>query len=462
MAHAAALPKGVYIIASVEFWERFSYYGFLSILVFFLTAAPENGGFGWADAHALAAIGWLLGIIWFAPIAGGWFADRIGGAAPAVSAGTLLLGLGNLLLGVSAMLPPAASAELQRSGVPSQVVGLFLGGTDTILSSCFVLGLTLICLGAGLFKSNASSLLSQLFASDDPRREAGFAYFYMGINIGAIAAPLAIGWVGQQLGWHWGFLLAATGMSLGWVTVRFLLYPRLPSSAFRGAQATIPVREAVRSDAFVLILKLMPFASLYMAGLMMYSGLLNLYAERSVDRIVLGFEVPTTWCLSLNPFFILLLGPVISRFWSRKGEGGAQGLLWLKVSFGLLFAGAAFTTLVLAELAADSSPVRLWVIIAFYMLITVGELCIMPAGLAEIGATAPAGTVGMLMGLWLLTLGIGGVVAGQAGALAQSIGAFSVFAAMATALLACGGMLLLPYWRSRRGAFAQPSGAAPR
>src|SRR5437867_3332758 len=185
-AGLAGHPRGLTTLFFTEMWERFSYYGMRAILILFMVASPAAGGLGFPTEKAAAIYGLYTGSVYFTAIPGGWIADRLLGLRRAVLVGGILIALGHYCLAVN-LLP------------------------------LFYAGLVLIVLGTGLLKPNISSIVGQLYARDDPRRDAGFSLFYMGINLGALISPLVCGYLGQKVGWHWGFGAAGVGMTLGLV-----------------------------------------------------------------------------------------------------------------------------------------------------------------------------------------------------------------------------------------------------
>ena len=177
-------PRGLATLFMTEFWERFSYYGMRALLILFMTAATTTGGLGYDVAQAGAVYGLYTSLVYVVSLPGGWIADRLLGQRRSVLYGGILIAIGELLLAV-----PATAA--------------------------FYSGLLTIILGTGLLKPNISTMVGQLYAPEDERRDAGFSIFYMGINMGALAAPLIVGTIGQTINWHYGFLVAGIGMVLG-------------------------------------------------------------------------------------------------------------------------------------------------------------------------------------------------------------------------------------------------------
>src|SRR2546427_3020416 len=183
-AGLAGHPRGLTTLFFTEMWERFSYYGMRAILILFMVAPPAAGGLGLSTERAAAIYGLYTGSVYFTAIPGGWIADRLLGLRRAVLVGGILIALGHYCLAVN-------------------------------VRPLFFAGLVLIVLGTGLLKPNISSIVGQLYAKDDPRRDAGFSLFYMGINLGALISPIVCGYLGQRIGWHWGFGAAGVGMTLG-------------------------------------------------------------------------------------------------------------------------------------------------------------------------------------------------------------------------------------------------------
>jgi len=180
----AGHPRGLSTLFFTELWERFSYYGMRAILILFMVASPAAGGMGMPTEQAAAIYGLYTGSVYFTAIPGGWIADRLLGLRRAVLVGGILIALGHYCLAVN-------------------------------MRPLFYAGLVLIALGTGLLKPNISSIVGQLYAKDDPRRDAGFSIFYMGINLGALISPIVCGYLGQRVGWHWGFGAAGVGMTFG-------------------------------------------------------------------------------------------------------------------------------------------------------------------------------------------------------------------------------------------------------
>src|ERR1700730_1170461 len=202
-------PRGLSTLFFIEMWERFSYYGMRALLILFMTAAVEKGGLGFGVAKAGAIYGLYTAMVYLLCLAGGWVADRITGQRRAVLYGGILISAGQFCL-----VAPSETA--------------------------FYLGLVLLMLGTGLLKPNASTIVGQIYAPGDHRRDAGFSIFYMGINLGALIAPIICGWVGEKINWRLGFGLAGVGMIAG--VIQFMLGAKYLGSA--GLYPVVPENPA--------------------------------------------------------------------------------------------------------------------------------------------------------------------------------------------------------------------------
>jgi len=436
-------PRGVYVMFATEFWERFSYYGFMGIMVLFMVADPIAGGLGYDRSRALFLFGLFTSFMWFMPLLGGWLADKWLGPRLAVLLGCIGLAVGNFLL--------AASSFSAKGGRPEAAMGLFLIGILTMIA------------GAGMFKSNASALLGQLFGPNDPRREVGFILFYMGINMGALFAPFGAGTAGERIGWGWGFLLAGVGMLIGFLVFAFQARRAFPVSIAKPEEAAAPKavigRVLMESRHVHLILLMAVFATLYMAGQQTYGGVMNLYAEERVDRMVGGVLIPTTWFMALNPLLVVLLGSTVAELWRKRAEKSHRIVFVEKVTVGLLLMSSSFLFMIGVEYFTPQAASPL-VLIVFYILITSAELCVLPAGLVEVSRRSPKEVIGIMMGVWIFTMGGGAFLAGVLGSYANELGNIGIFAVLAAIGLISAAILIpLEYAlrKSQYSAVIQPA-----
>jgi POT family proton-dependent oligopeptide transporter len=191
-------PSGLYTLFATEFWERFSYYGMRALLVLYLTATFANGGFGLERSAALEIYAIFTGLVYLTPILGGLLADKFLGQRKAIFIGGIVMAVGQFTIAASVSYQPEASVALR----------------ELLLYA----GLGMIILGNGFLKPNISAIVGGLYDKDDPRKDSAFTIFYMGINAGALLAPLVAGYLGESVAWHWGYISAGTGMliSLIW------------------------------------------------------------------------------------------------------------------------------------------------------------------------------------------------------------------------------------------------------
>jgi len=403
-------PRGVGLIAATEFWERFSYYGFTGLATLFMAADPATGGLGMEKGFTLKLFGVAVGMIFMAPSLGGWIADRLTGPYRAVVIGCLGLAGANFLL--SAAGTRAAHAA----------------GIEFVLFYC---GLGVMILGAGMFKSNAGSLLGQLYAPGDRRCQDGFMLFYMGINLGACAAPYGAGTLGERVGWSWGFLVAGIGMMVGLGVFLWLSRGRFPAFVKPAPKLESSGIEIWHDPGVRLVLIMVVFTAIYMIGQQTYGGVMNLYVRDRVAKTVLGFDIPTTWFLSLNPLIIILGGPLVSKYWAAHDRTARRLPAINKILTGTVLMALSYVLMAVVDIHAGSGLVApIWIVV-FYLIITLAELCVFPIGLAEISRRAPKEVMGVLMGLWVFTMGFGSLCAGWLGGTLADAPSWMIFAVLA-------------------------------
>ncbi|MEM7352269.1 MAG: peptide MFS transporter [Acidobacteriota bacterium] len=436
-------PRGLATLFFTEMWERFSYYGMRALLILFMTTAAAEGGLGFDPATAGAIYGLYTAGVYLLALPGGWLADRLIGQQRAVLIGGLLIACGHFTL-----------------AFPGLVT--------------FYAGLVLIVLGTGLLKPNISTIVGQLYASADERRDAGFSIFYMGINVGGFLAPLVCGYLGESIDWHLGFAAAGVGMVLGllqyvagqshlgqagkpapsglstareaerrrriysWLGVGalgagglalLLAFGILPINVVQLANAAIVVIASFAILFFVYLYSagglspvekrqlgaialLFVFSWIFWAGFEQGGSSFNLFARDMTDRVIGGWEFPASWFQFVNSAFIILLVPVFAALWLRLGP--RQPAVPVKFALGLIFLGAGFAVLTWgARIAADGTRVGLSWLVVVYLLHTCGELCLSPVGLSTVSRLAPQRFTGQMMGVWFLSISLGNLTAGQ-------------------------------------------------
>jgi POT family proton-dependent oligopeptide transporter len=394
-------PRGLSMLFFTEFWERFSYYGMRSILVLYMTATVAEGGLGFDVKSAATLYGSYTMWVYLTGLPGGLAADRFLGARLAVLLGGIVIICGHVAMVFHSML-------------------------------FFYAGLTLIAIGTGLLKPNISTMVGSLYSADDPRRDSGFSIFYMGINIGAVLAPLCVGYLAQgesfkrfltgmgmdpAKSWHWGFGAAAVGMTAG-LAVYLLNRSRLGNVGLRTRSQPAKQKRAVstppltRSDwkRIAAIFVFFLFTILFWAAYEQKGASLNLFAKNLVRTEAFGLRFPSSWLQSCTPAFVILLAPLFSILWVRLGK--RQPSSPVKFTLGLLFIGLAYCLLVPAAWMTGQGRISpLW-LVGLYFLEVVGEMCLSPVGLSTVSKLAPVKLVGIMMGVWFLAASFGNKLAG--------------------------------------------------
>ena len=426
-------PKGLYLLFTTEMWERMSYYGMRALLVLYMTGAAEHGGFHWGRAAALKIYGTYTALVYLTPLAGGYIADRYLGQRRAVVLGGFLMMIGHFLMAVP--------------------------GTVAFFSA-----LTFLIVGNGFFKPNISTMVGGLYPAGDARRDGAFTIFYMGINLGAFLSPLVCGTLGEKLGWHWGFGSAGVGMGLGLVT--FLAFSKRllgdvglapaprghklgrpgDGDDYRAAGAVESESVAltpVEKDRLGVIFTLTFFNIFFWAAFEQAGGLMTLYPDTKVNRDLFGLVVPTTWFQSINPMFIVLLGPLFSMLWVRLAKAGKEPSTPAKLGIGLLLLSLGFVLMLGAsrQTAHGGKAAMFWVVGA-YFLHTVGELCLSPVGLSAVNKLAPARFASLMMGVWLLSSFVANYLAGLIGSYSEQLGEFALFSTIVAFTAAAGALLV--------------------
>ncbi len=427
-------PPGLATLFFTELWERFSYYGMRSILVLYMVAPAAQGGLGFDVKSATSLYGTYTMWVYLTALPGGLMADRMLGAKLAVLLGGIVIVCGHVSMIFHSM-------------------------------TLFYSGLTLIAVGTGLLKPNISAMVGSLYSEDDPRRDSGFSIFYMGINIGAILAPLCVGYLAQgesfkrflmwmgfdpAKSWHWGFGAAAVGMTVGLI-VYLLNRRRLEDVGNRSKnqrsekQQTIAGEPLTRADwkRISAIFILFIFTILFWAAYEQKGASLNLFAKDLVRTEVFGMRFPSSWLQSCTPLFVIILAPIFSMLWVQLGK--RQPSSPIKFTLGLVFIGLAYLLLVpAAAMTAYGRISPLW-LVGLYFIEVVGEMCLSPVGLSTVTKLAPVKLVGIMMGVWFLATSFGNKLAGYLSGfyVPQSGTLIKLYGGIAAGLLVSAGLLAL-------------------
>ena len=427
----AGHPRGLSTLFFTEMWERFSYYGMRAFLILYMTTSLDAGGLGFDVRKAGSIYGTYTGSIWLVTIGGGLVADRLLGAYRSVLVGGIIIALGHFTLAFKSL-------------------------------PFFYSGLALIVLGTGLLKPNATTMLGSLYAPQDARRDAGFSIFYMGINLGAFLGPIIAGWLAQRVDWHMGFACAGVGMALG--VVQYVLGRERLRPAWEGAPSGRPAATPAGSAAVVApaegravlgftrvewarmgaVVVFFLFAALFWGAYEQAASTLSLFADRHTDRHVLGRDIPSSWFVSIQAMFVILLSPLFAWLWVRLGP--KEPSTPAKFSFGLLLVGVSFVLLMPAGMLVQGregvlvSP--LWLVVA-YIIQVCGELCLSPVGNSVVTKLAPQRVVGLMMGVWFLSIGAGNKLAGWAAGLTATVPLPTLFGWVAGVTLGAGIVLII-------------------
>lgn len=431
-------PKGLFLLFGTELWERFSYYAMRAILVLYLVdRAQAEGGFGlgFSNADALRLYAWFTALVYITPLVGGWLADNFLGQRRSIVLGGALMAAGHFLLGTP------------HAWVPG--MELFV----------FYLGLAVMVAGNGLFKPNISTMVGDLYQPGDNRRDGAFTIFYMGINVGAFLSGIVVGTVVAMWDGNWqvGFICAGIGMLLSLV-IQVAWAQRLlgdigkePAAARdrRVNQRTAGQRApltAVERDRLKVILVLGLFTIVFWAGFEQAGGLMNIYTNEFTNRMLGGFEVPTTWFQSLNPLFIVVFAPVIASIWVRLGPREPTSPMKFALGLGLLGVGFLFMVGAVLEQGGDHTvkTSMMWLVGAYFFH-TLGELCLSPIGLSMVTKLAPLRLASLMMGAWFGFIAMANYLAGFIGSLighgdeaSQVENAMSIFGGLAAAAMLAG------------------------
>ncbi|MDR3106553.1 MAG: dipeptide permease DtpD [Yokenella regensburgei] len=425
-------PRAIYYIVAIQIWEYFSFYGMRALLILYLTHQ-----LGFDDSRAISLFSAYASLVYVTPILGGWLADRLLGNRMAVIVGALLMTLGHVVLGVE---------------------------SDSLWS--LYLALAIIICGYGLFKSNISCLLGELYSLDDKRRDGGFSLLYAAGNVGSIAAPIVCGLTAHWYGWHVGFALAGIGMFIGlmiflsghkhfrdtrgvdkpalcatkfvlptwgWLLVMLCFAPvfftLLLENNWSGYLLAIVCIFAAQIVARIMIKSPHHRRALWQIVLLMLTGTLfwvlaqqggssiSLFIDRFVDRRWFSFEVPTALFQSVNAMAVMTAGVVLAWVVTSKSRGNSLLRVWLKFAFGLTLMGSGFMLLALnARQGQVDGQASMGMMIAGLALMGFAELFIDPGAMAQITRLNMPGVNGVLTGIYMLATGavanwLAGVVA---------------------------------------------------
>lgn len=423
-------PKGLFTLFFTEFGERFSYYGMRAILLYYMYYSIAKGGLGIDQATATSIMAIYGSLLYMSSVIGGWISDRLLGSSKTVFWGGILIMVGHLIL-----------------TLPGSITTLFIA-------------MVFLILGTGLLKPNISNIVGNLYSESDTRRDSGFSIFYMGINLGALVAPLVVGTLGQQYNFHLGFGVAAIGMMIG---LSVFVLTKKKNLGLAGTQIPNPLtsmeRKKIRKQISISILvivflcavtiptglltinrftflisilgiiiptcyfiymyrspkttkversRLLAYIPLFIAATMFWAIqeqgaiILATYADQRTQLQFAGFTIQPAWFQSLSPIFIVILAPLFAWVWVKLNT--RQPSTTNKFAIGLLFAGLSFLIMIIPAYinGTDSLVSPIWLVLSF-LLVVIGEVCLSPVGLSVTTKLAPAAFSAQTISLWFLS-----------------------------------------------------------
>ena len=419
-------PRGLSTLFFTEMWERFSYYGMRAFLILYMVHVLK-----FDDVHAGSVYGTYVGSVWAAAIFGGIIADRWLGQYRSVLWGGIIIALGHFTLAFHPL-------------------------------PFFYAGLSLIVVGTGLLKPNVSGIVGSLYEKDDTRRDAGFSLFYMGINLGATIGPIIAGYFAQNINWHLGFACAGFGMTLGliqYVLGRRHLEPAMERlarqkrevaavEAERRREAAAAAAERRQHEATYMgftkvewkrigaMAVFFVFAAVFWGAYEQAGSTLNLFGDRFSNNVVFGWHFPSSWYVSVQAAFVIILAPVFAWLWIRLGKH--EPSTPTKFFFGLFFVGLSFVLLLVPAYRLQASPglkVAPFWLVGCYFIQELGEMCLSPVGLSVFTKLSPVKIVGTALGIWFMADAVGNKVAGYAAGFISSAPLPELFGTVAAVCL---------------------------
>ncbi len=434
-------PEGLKTLFFTEMWERMSYYGMRGILVLFMTASITEGGLELNPVSASAIYGIYASCVYLVTLPGGWIADRLIGQQKSILYGGIIIMIGHFILAIPNL-------------------------------NTFYLGLLFVVLGTGLLKPNISAIVGSLYKDNDQRKEAGFTIFYMAINIGSILGFFICGYLGENIGWHYGFAAAGLGMAFG--LGQFIITREKLGNAGISPQVIL-TNKIKKRDYLIVSFSLISIISIFVLGVLdiwsfnpvplagvitiiislislsyfliififgklsnlekrkmilifilfigaafFWSGFdqggssFNIFAKEFTNRLIFGWEYPASWLQIVNPAFVVILSPIMAYIWVFLGKRMLDPSLPFKFGLGLILMGVGFVIIALGANTAisnESLASAKWLLLT-YLFHTIGELVVSPIGLAAISSLSPKRFIGQMMGVWFLASSLGAIIAG--------------------------------------------------
>ena len=462
-------PRALATLFFTEMWERFSFYGMRALLVLFMIAPESQGGLGYGAAEAAGIAAIYGALVYLTPLPGGWIADRVIGARRAVLYGGIVIAAGHIVLAA-------------------------FGGAGLFPA------LILIILGTGLLKPNLTAMVGGLYAGHDEERDAGFSIYYMGINLGALLAPLVCGYLGQEVSWELGFGVAAVGMILALVQYvlgarglgpiglepenplapaqrrRFHLWSAVALVAFAALVAlelavvripadsielgitlvivAIPIywfartlrqergRDVEQFNRVIVLGVLFAASAVFWLVSDQAGSTITIFAQDDTRHTLFGVHFPSSWFQTVNPLLIIVLAPVMASLWTVLAARNRQPGTAAKFGGSLILVFASMVVMVLAAQAAQSGQVAAMWLVAVFAIQTVAELMLSPVGLSAASRLAPPDRVSQTIGVWFLATSVGDAIGGRLAQYYDQWGQVTYFAVLGAIALVAGIAML--------------------
>ena len=474
-------PRGLSTLFFTEMWERFSYYGMRAILTLYMTKTLAEGGLGFDEKYASLIYATCVSSVWYLPLIGGWLADKIFGARRAVLIGGIVIACGHYSMAINTqpnfyagLILIACGTGLLKPNISAMVGQLYQQGDERRDAgfSIFYMGI------------NLGAFLSPIVVGFLAQAQ-WFRHFITSLGFNPNST------------WHWGFGAAGVGMTLGllqyvigrdrlravgtkpqrqqrnteravnfdFVTLGLAVFGGVTGAALgfyfgeaRFVSALFPcvvgfftghligTTRLLTGDELkrvLVIFILFVFSILFWMTYEQAGSSLTLFADRLTRTTVFGWQYPSSWFQSVPAVFVIILAPVFAALWQRLGvrQPSSPG----KFTYGLIFAGLAFVLVTFASMLTGGGRVSVWWLIGVYFLQTLGELCLSPVGLSTVTKLSPGRMVGLMMGVWFLSISIGSYIAGLTtrlfagnaqGVLTRAFGMFAVITLIAALVLA--------------------------
>lgn len=403
-------PLALYFLFFTEMWERFSYYGMRALLVYYMTKhifidpwRPDIIGndavMGFLakigavdlDGQSSQMYGLYTAFVYLTPLFGGMIADRYIGQRKSVYVGGLLM----------------AAAQ-------------FVLMSDRL----FYFGLLLLIIGNGFFKPNISTQVGSLYPEGDGRRDRAFMIFYVGINVGALLAPLICGTLGEKVGWSYGFGSAGVGMLLGLVIYTVgqkylapdnVMKKKAAASSAETNPAVVVVKDETEKSRIIGLCVLCALNIVFWGVYEQQGNTLAKWADKNTDRVLFGWEVPGSWLQAVNPAMIFIFTPIIIGVWKRQATKGKEPSSIAKMATGCFVLAVGYALMGAAAIVSGGQGASVLWLVAATVLLTLGELYLSPVGLSLVTKVSPPRLVSMMMGMWFISSFVGNYLQGYIG-----------------------------------------------